>query len=218
MISVDDNEMKVKKGTTTVGLVCSDGIVFASDTRASMGYFIAAKDVQKIHQIDDKIAMTIAGSVADAQTLVRLMQAELKLYKMKKGQNMSVNAATTLLSNIMFQYKMFPFYVQILLGGVDASGKSAIFNLDPLGGVTGESIVSTGSGSPMAYGLLEDQFKENRPIKENAKLAVRAIATAMKRDAATGEHVDLIHIGHDGFKRYSRDEIKAILEGSKKAE
>src|SRR3989338_2629848 len=118
----------MKKGTTTVGMVCSDGIVLASDSRASMGYFIAAKDVQKIYQIDDRLAMTIAGSVADAQSLVRLMQAELKLYKMRRGQNMSVNAATTLLPNIMFQYKFFPFYVQILLGGVDGNGKSAIFN------------------------------------------------------------------------------------------
>ena len=213
------DEIKTKKGTTTVGLVCSDGIVFASDTRASMGYFIAAKDVQKIHQIDDHLAMTIAGSVADAQTLVRLMQAELKLYKMRKGQNMTINAATTLLSNIMFQYKMFPFYVQILLGGVDdVTKRAAISNLDPLGGVTSESIVSTGSGSPMAYGLLEDQYRENRPIKENAKLAVRAIATAMRRDAATGEHIDLIHINHDGFKRYGRDEIKKLIEAGSKAE
>lgn len=212
-----DMEMKTKKGTTTVGLVCSDGIVFGADTRASMGYFIAAKDVQKIHQVDDHLAMTIAGSVADAQTLVRVMQAELRLFKMRKGHNLSVNAATSLLANIMYQYKYFPFYVQILIGGVDTNGKGSIYNLDPLGGVTGENVISTGSGSPMAYGLLEDQYVENRPIKENLKLAGRAIATAMKRDAATGEHVDLIHVNADGFKRYSRDEIKKILEGGKKS-
>ncbi|MDO8340343.1 MAG: proteasome subunit beta, partial [Candidatus Burarchaeum sp.] len=115
---MEGNQM-AKKGTTTVGIICSDGLVFAADKRASMGYFIAAKDVDKIHQLDERIALTIAGSVADAQSLVRLMQAELKLYKMRNGEPMSVSAATTMLSNIMFQYKMFPFYVQLLLGGYD---------------------------------------------------------------------------------------------------
>ncbi|RLG18556.1 proteasome endopeptidase complex, archaeal, beta subunit [Candidatus Micrarchaeota archaeon] len=204
-----------KKGTTTVGLVCSDGIVFAADKRASMGHFIAAKEVDKIHQIADNMALTIAGSVADAQTLVRVMQAELKLYKMRNEESMSVSAATTLLSNIMFQYKMFPFFVQLLLGGVDS--KPAIYNLDPLGGVTSENIVSTGSGSPMAYGLLEDQYEEGKPIKENANLAVRAIATAMKRDSATGESIDLVHVDKRGFKRYGREDVKKILESLKKA-
>ena len=205
-----------KKGTTTVGLICSDGIVFAADKRASMGYFIAAKDVDKIHRIADNMALTIAGSVADAQTLVRVMQAEIKLYNMRSGGPMTINAATTLLSNIMFQYKMFPFYVQLLLGGVDT--KPAIYSLDPLGGVTSENIVSTGSGSPMAYGLLEDQYVEGKPIKENVKLAVRAIATAMKRDAATGEFIDIVHIGRDEFKRYSKEEVRKILESLRKAE
>lgn len=209
VIELEGNQAS-KKGTTTVGLICSDGIVFAADRRASMGYFIAAKDVDKIHQIDDRLALTIAGSVADAQSLVRLMQAELKLYKMRNGEPMSLTAATTLLSNILFQYKMFPFYVQLLLGGVDKT--PAIYSLDPIGGVTTENIVSTGSGSPMVYGLLEDQYREGKPIKENIKLALRGIATAMKRDAATGENIDLVHISKDGFKRYGRDEVKKLLQ------
>ncbi|VVC02763.1 Proteasome subunit beta [Candidatus Burarchaeum australiense] len=209
VIELEGNQM-AKKGTTTVGLVCSDGLVFAADRRASMGYFIAAKDVDKIHQIDERMALTIAGSVADAQTLVRVMQAELRLYKMRNGEAMSIGAATTMLSNIMFQYKMFPFYVQLLLGGIDKV--PVIYNLDPIGGVTTENIVSTGSGSPMVYGLLEDQYREGKPIKENVKLAVRSIATAMKRDAATGENIDLVHISRDGFKRYTRDEVKKMLQ------
>ncbi len=207
---LDAKEKELKTGTTTVGLVCTDGIILASDRRASMGYFIASKDVTKIFQIDDKIAMTVAGSVADAQSVVRIMQAEAKLYKLKHGRHITVKSATTLLSNIMFQYKFFPFYVQLLLAGVEE--EPSIYSLDPLGGVTDEKFVSTGSGSPMAYGLLEAMYVKEGTIKENLKLAVKAIATAMKRDAATGESIDLVTVTKSGFKRYERAEIAKMAE------
>lgn len=202
------------KGTTTVGLVCSDGVVFAADKRASMGYFIANKDTQKIFQIDEHIAMTVAGMVADAQALARIMKAEVQLYRLQYGKPISVKAASSMLANLMYQYKVFPFYVQILIGGRDDKG--SIFNLDPVGGVTEECFVSTGSGSPMVYGLLEDQFKKNRPAKENLKLALRCIATAMRRDCASGDGIDLVSITPNGFKQYSDEEIKKLMEEKEK--
>ncbi len=200
----------VLKGTTTVGMVCSDGVVFAADKRATMGYLIANKEVEKIAKIDDRMAVTIAGSVADAQALVRIMRAEIQLYKLKKGKQMTVNSASSLLSNLMYQYKYFPFYVQILIGGVDDEPR--IFNLDPLGGLTEETFVSTGSGSPMAYGLLEDSYAAGKPIKENLGIALRAITVAMKRDCASGEGIDLVSITKAGFRKYKKDEIKKMLE------
>jgi proteasome beta subunit len=203
-------ETKTMKGTTTVGLVCADGVILAADKRATMGYFIANREVDKIFQIDDTLGLTVAGSVADAQTLVRYMRYEAQLYKMNYGKPMSVEATATLLSNIMFQYKFFPFLVQILVAGYDE--KPRIFNLDPIGGATEEKFVSTGSGSPVAYGLLEDSFEENKPIKENLRLALRALSVAMKRDVGTGDGIDLVSIGPEEFKKYDKEAIKKLLE------
>jgi len=203
-------EAKTLKGTTTVGLVCSDGVLLAADKRATMGYFIANREVEKIFQIDDMLALTVAGSVGDAQTLVRYMKYEAQLYKMNYGKPMSVSAATTLLSNILAQYKFAPFYVQILVGGFD--DKPRIFNLDPVGGVTEEKFVSTGSGSPVAYGLLEDAFRDDKSIKDNLKIALRALSAAMKRDVGTGDGIDLVSITPEEFKRYDKDTIKKLLE------
>ncbi len=205
-----------RKGTTTIGLICSDGVVFAADKRATMGYFIANKDTQKIFQIDDQLAVTVAGSVGDAQTLVRLMKAETQLYKVRNGKTMSVNAAMTLVSNLMNQYKFFPFYVQLLIGGFD--DKPRVYNIDPIGGATEEKFVSTGSGSPMAYGVLEDAFKDDRPIKENLRLAIRALSSALKRDCGSGDGIDLVTITKTEFKRYSKDEIKKLVESKERAE
>ncbi len=207
------NEEKLKQlktGTTTVGLVCTDGIVMAADKRASMGYFIASKDIEKIHQVDDHLSMTIAGSVADAQSLVKIMQAESKLYKLREGKVLSPKAAGHILATIMYQYKFYPFMVQILIGGVGIES-SQIYSLDPLGGLTEETYVSTGSGSPVAYGVLESQYEKGKSIKDNLPIAARAIATAMKRDCATGEGVDLVSISKSGFKRYKPEEVEKIL-------
>jgi len=207
----NDNDLKrLQTGTTTVGIACSDGIVLASDKRATMGYFIANKDIDKIHQIDDRIGMTIAGGVGDAQALIRLMQAESNLYRFKHGKNINVKAAASLLSNILHNYKFYPFYVQLVIGGMDE--KADLYSLDALGGLSQEKYVSTGSGSPVAYGLLEELYKEGGSVKDNVRAAGKAIAAAMKRDAATGENVDIVTVTKAGFKRYERSEVEKLLQ------
>ncbi|MEW5997132.1 MAG: archaeal proteasome endopeptidase complex subunit beta [Candidatus Micrarchaeota archaeon] len=182
--------------TTTVGLVCRDGVVLASDRRATMGYYIANKKMPKIHLISDRIGMTIAGGVGDAQTLVRWMQAEIKLYELKHGRRISVEGAATLLANILANYKFYPFFVQLLVGGVDE--KPRVFNVDMLGGITEEDITATGSGSPIAMGVLEEMFVKDGSVRDNAPIAHRAVGAAIKRDAGSGEGVDVLIITPHG--------------------
>lgn len=184
--------------TTTVGLVCRDGVVLASDRRATMGYYIANKKMPKIHLISDRIGMTIAGGVGDAQTLVRWMQAEIKLYELKHGRKISVGGAATLLANILANYKFYPFFVQLLVGGVD--DRPRVFNVDMLGGVTEEDITATGSGSPIAMGVLEEMFIKDGSVRDNAPIAYRAVGAAIKRDAGSGEGVDVLIITPHGVE------------------
>jgi len=208
---MDNNESKggLKTGTTTVGLVCKDGIVMASDRRATMGYLIASKDIDKIYAISDTLAMTIAGSVGDAQTLIRWMQAEVALYELKHEKPITVEAAATMLGNILAQYKFFPFFVQLLIGGVDSGPR--LFSVDMLGGLTEEKYTSTGSGSPIAYGVLEEMYISDGEIAENLTVAAKAVSAAMKRDAASGERVDLIQVTRAGFKRFDKEHVKKLL-------
>ncbi len=76
----------IKKGTTTIGLVCRDGVVMATEMRATMGTLIAHKTTQKLFKIDDNLGLTVAGVVGDAQTLARYITAEVELYKLKRNQ------------------------------------------------------------------------------------------------------------------------------------
>ncbi|WMW24807.1 archaeal proteasome endopeptidase complex subunit beta [Methanolobus sediminis] len=199
-------------GTTTVGIVCKDGVVLATEQRATMGNFIASKTAKKVYQIDEKVAMTIAGSVGDAQQIVRVMSVESKLYKMRRKESMTIKGLTTLLSNMLSGQRYYPLMVQLLVGGYDKTGPS-IYSLDALGGSIEETkAVSTGSGSPFAYGVLEDRYRENMSTEEGVELAVRALHNAMKRDSASGENIDVVVITKDKYTRLDMDEVKKMRE------
>ena len=200
------------KGTTTIGLVCDKGVVMASERRATMGHFIASKDAKKVYQIDDLIAMTTAGSVGDAQRLVKWMQVESKLYKMRREEPMTVKGIVSLLANILSGNRYFLYYVQLLVGGVDKNGPG-VYSLDAIGGIIEEKkAVSTGSGSPMAYGVLEDRYRENMPIDEGVELAVRALHNAMKRDSASGDGISVVKITAEGYIELEESEIKKLRD------
>ena len=198
------------KGTTTIGLVCDTGVVLATERRATMGNFIASKDAKKVYQIDDLIAMTTAGSVGDAQRLVKWMQVESRLYKMRREESMTVKGIVSLLANILSGNRYYPYFVQLLVGGFDKNGPS-VYSLDAIGGIIEEKkAVSTGSGSPMAYGVLEDRYVENMPIDDGVELAVRALHNAMKRDSASGDGIEVIKITSDGYIKIDDTEIERL--------
>ena len=196
------------KGTTTVGLIFKDGVVLATDKRATMGYFIASKNAKKVYQISDRIGMTTAGGVGDAQQLVRVMTVECNLYNMRRGKSMTVGAASTLLSNILNNNRYFPYYVQLLVGGMDETGPH-LFSVDAMGGATKEDdVVATGSGSPTAYGILEDRYKPGMNEEDAVSLGVRAVRAAMKRDVATGEGVWAVVITKDSYREIPEEELQ----------
>ncbi len=201
------------KGTTTVGVVCTDGVILSSDTRVTMGYFVAHKKGKKIYQIDDHIAITISGSVADAQRVVEILKVNAKLYKLNNGRPIPIKAASRLAANLLFSARLAPLIAQILVGGVDTTGPH-VFALDPFGSLTEEKCVATGSGSPIAYGVLEDKYKEGATIKDILPVVVRAVDSAMKRDIASGDSFDIAVITKEGYRSLSTEEKKGILGGS----
>ncbi len=201
------------RGTTTIGVVCKDGVILASDTRVTTGYFVAHKRGKKIYKIDNHLAMTIAGQVADAQRTVDILKANSQLYRLSVGRPMPVGSAARLIANILFSSRLAPMVTQILIGGVDDSGPH-IFSLDPFGSLTEEKCVATGSGSPIAYGVLEDKYREDVTINELLSVIVRAVDSAMKRDTASGDSFDIAIIDEKGYRELSELEKRKILEGS----
>jgi len=199
---------EAKKGTTTIGLLCSDGVVLASEKRASMGGLIANKEAEKVLKIQDHLGITIAGSVGDAQTIARVMKAQTALYEIQRGRKITIEGAGTLLANILQGSKYYPYWIQILMGGYDS--KPRLYSLDLTGSLMEEKFVSTGSGSPIAYGVLEEKYKENKTVKDNLPIAVRALKSALERDVYSGNGFNVAVIDKKGFRKLTDKEIEEL--------
>lgn len=214
-----DDELKrniMKTGTTTIGIVCSDGIILAADKRATLGegIFIGHKAVDKVLNITDKIAVTTAGNVSDIQLLVKLTKAELKLKNLRTKIESSVREAANLFAMLTYENirKFSPLIgiTDFLVGGVDENG-FGLYNVMPDGSaLEHKDFVSTGSGSVVALGVLEDVYKKEITLDEGAKLAVRALSATMQRDLPTGSGIDVIAISKDGIKKVVAEEVRQV--------
>jgi proteasome beta subunit len=208
-----DNE-EVKKGTTTIGMVCKDGVVMATEMRATMGTLIAHRTTQKLFKIDDNLGLTVAGVVGDAQTLARYITAEVELYKLKRSQQMSVRSAATLTSNILAGSRFYPYYVGLILGGIDREGNH-VYALDMVGGAIPDDFVTTGSGSPYVYGVLEDHYEKGLAVNDGMDLAIRSLHAAMRRDSASGDGYAVASITKDGFVSLDEKEVQRRMSKMK---
>ena len=201
----------VKTGTTIVGLVCKDGVVVATERRATMGTLIAHKATKKLYKIDEHLALATAGLVGDLQILARYLSAEANLYRLKRDTQMPVQSAATLMSNILNQRKFYPYYVQLILAGWDTTG-GHVYSLDAAGGAIPDKYTSGGSGSPYVFGVLEDSYRDDLTANEGVDLAIRAVNAAMGRDSASGNGIDVAIINDKEFKAISDDEVKKRLQ------
>lgn len=200
-------EDTLKTGTTTIGLKLEDGIILASDQRATSNNLIAHSHVQKVYKLSDNIGMTIAGVVGDAQLMVRYMQSEIAIYSMRKGAPMSVNAAATYIACAMRQ----GFYLGLIVGGYDTTG-GHVYSIDGAGGYLEDNFISIGSGSVYALGALEAFYKEGMTKEEGIDVAVTALNSARRRDNCTGDGMLVSYIGPDGYEEVPRDYIVSRVE------
>lgn len=185
--------------TTIIAIKSKEGVVLASDKRASKGFFVGSKDVQKIYPLDESIAVAIAGLLSDAEHMVNLTKAQRKLMALERGFPMSVRESAKLIANIAYQglRSYQPFYAELLVAGVDSQG-THIYSSDPSGSLIEEEFVSSGSGSPVAYGVLEGGYRKDFSMEDAKQLAERAVRAAMERDPGSGNGIDILSIPLNG--------------------
>jgi len=209
-------EKELKTGTTTVGIVCKDGIVLGADMRSTAGNMIVSKQIRKIHKVTDEMAVTWAGSVSDIQLLNKLLKAELKLKSLQAKRKISVKEAANLLGGLLYsnirQLTMIPAIAHFILGGKD-NESFHLYDLFPDGSVTEiEDYVSSGSGCVFAYGVLEVEYKKDMTTEQGVELASKAVRTALERDTGSGGGVFVITITDKGIKEIIEKKIINKLE------
>ena len=212
---IEDKEV-LKTGTTTVAVVCKGGLVLCADKRVTSGHFIAYKTFDKIFNISDDMAVTVAGTVSDVQLLSRLIRAELKLKTLRTGKAVFVSEAVNLLASMVYnnirKLSLIPGITHFILGGKDSKGFH-LWDVGADGAITeAKDFVSSGSGSVMAYGVLETMYKKDMQIDEGVTLVIKALNAALQRDAASGNGFDVVTITKDGVKKILTKEIDTTIE------
>ena len=184
-------------GATTVGVVCADGVILASEKRVTYGNFVMSRGGKKVFKITDQIGAACAGLVGDMQILTKEVEAQANLFSMEVGRPISVRAASKLMSNILFNRRYAPLITQTIVGGLDDEGPS-LYVLDVLGSLIPDKYAVVGSGTEIAVGVLEEGYKEGLGIAEAKGLVTRAIKSAISRDAMSGDGIDFLVITKEG--------------------
>ena len=207
-----EKELLKKTGTTTIAIVCKDGVVLAADRRMTMGYMIAGRKFEKITILNEDTAMTMAGLVSDAQLLTKVIKAQLRLDTIRRGKKPSTKEIANLLGNLVYgnirKFSTIPGIVGFMLAGRDDKG----YHLYDIGvdGAVGlqDEYYSEGSGSEFAFGVLEAGYNKDMFVDEGVKLALKALNAALQRDVASGSGYDVIAITKEGAKKVLEKEIK----------
>lgn len=204
MSQMDKDTYSMKTGTTTIGVKCNDGIVLGADRRATADYLIADKRANKIHKINDNLVLTIAGSVSDAQLLIKTIKAELKLLELQMGRKPSLRESANLLATIVYynirNFSALPSITHFLIAGKDNTG-FYLYDLYPDGSLSEvKDFTSSGSGSVMAFGVLETLYKEGISSEEGIELVKKSLKAAMERDIATGNGIQIVTITDNGIE------------------
>ncbi len=189
-------------GATTIGVVCTDGVILASEKRVSYGYLVVSRVGKKVFKITDRIGAACAGLVSDMQILVREVEAYANLFKYDAGRPIPVKSAAKVMSNLLFSRRLAPLITQTIVGGMDEEG-AALYVLDVLGSVIPDKFAAVGSGASIAVGVLEEAYKDGMIVEEAKKLVVRAVKSAVSRDIMSGDGVDLLTITKDGVQEES---------------
>lgn len=190
-----------KTGTTVVAIKTKDGVVIASDKRVSCGYLVYSKEGEKIIKITDNIVIAAAGVYADLQFLAKILSANLKLKELRSGKKVTAREAAYFLSAMMYARRLLPYLVEVIVAGKD-NGGFGIYTLDPAGSIIEEKkFIATGSGMMFALGILEAEYKEDLSLEEAKELARKAIYTAIQRDMASGDGIEIVSITDEGIER-----------------
>ncbi|MCL5009519.1 MAG: proteasome subunit beta [Candidatus Parvarchaeota archaeon] len=199
---------EIKTGTTTIGMIYKDGVVLAADKKVSEGN-IALATFEKIDKLSDSMGITMAGSVADVQALIKIMQSEIALYEVRSGTRMKTKAAVGLFATILFNNRMGLIGSAFIVGGYDT--KPELYILDTAGSKIPDKYTSIGSGSVISLGVMEAEYKDNMTEEEAIKLAHKSIAASTRRDVFTGNGIDIVIVDKKGYRKLTEADMSKIL-------
>ena len=218
LLQVEYAKKTVKQGSTAIGMVCKDGVLFVTDKRI-LDPLIVPESVEKIYQIDEHVGATFAGISSDARILVERSQIRAQQHRVQYDTSMDVLSLVKDISNLKqltTQSGGFrPFGVSLLIGGIDVTGPK-LFETDPTGIYFEYRATAIGEFETEVEDILHKEYRADMKIEDALKLAIRALAKVIK-DLRT-ERIDAAYIGtaDSKFVRVDNDKINKILNSKSK--
>ena len=189
-------------GATAVGITFDNGVVLAAEKRVSYGTHLVSRSGKKVFKLTDTVGAVAAGMISDMNILMREVTAHAKILLLETNQPVLPNSIAKLMGVIMYQQKFFPMMTQIILAGIE-NKKPAVYVLDPLGSVIPDEYATVGTGAELAIGVVESEYKKNLSEKEAVDLAIKSIRSAVNRDAASGDGIDILIVTENEIREQS---------------
>jgi len=214
LLQVEYAKKTVRQGSTAIGLVCSDGILFVTDKRI-VDSLVVPESVEKIWQIDDHIGATASGILSDARILIE--RSQLKAQQHKVTYDTPVDVITIVkdicnLKQICTQSAgLRPFGVSILVAGIDAN-KPTLYETDPTGIFFEYKASVIGEGEVEIEEILQKEYKPDIIIEDALKLCLKALKKVLGENFST-ERIDAAYIKTDEkkFKKFSKETVERNL-------
>lgn len=205
----------VKRGTTSIGIKCSEGIVLAVDKRTTSN-LVEATSIEKIFKIDEHIGAATSGLVADARALVERARVEAQINRITYSEPIRVDSLSKKLCDMLQMYTqnggVRPFGSALIIGGV-YDGSCKLFETDPSGALIEYKATAIGSGRSAAMDIFEDQYKDDMNLNDAIKLALTAINEATEHETtANNVEIAVIKCDEEIYTKLSQEEVQTFID------
>lgn len=205
----------VKRGTTAVGVKCTDGVVLIVDKRVSTK-LLEQTSIEKIFKIDDHIAVASSGLVGDARALVDRARVECQINHVTYNESIDVETLSKKICDHMQTLTQYggarPYGTALMIAGI-SDGVPRLFETDPSGTLLEYKASAIGTGRPAVMKVFEEDFKEGMKVSEAIPMGLKALhaATEGKFDVSNVE-IGVVAIESADFRRMSREEVKEYVD------
>ena len=215
LLQVEYAKKTVKQGSTAIGMVCSDGILFVADKRI-VDKLIIPESVEKIFPIDQHMGATASGILSDARVLIERAQVKAQQHRVTYDSEIDVISIVKEICNLKQictqSGGLRPFGVSVILGGIDPDGVARLFETDPTGIFFQYKATVIGEGETEVEEIITSEYDDKMTIEEGLRLCLRALAKILDKKLSI-ERIEAAYINKEGrkFTKIPADRIEKIL-------
>jgi len=204
----------VKRGTASVGVRTTDGVVLAADTRVRSP-LLERSSVEKLHKIDDHVGIASAGHVADARQLIDFARRDAQVNQLRYEEPIDVESLTKDITDQIQQYTQTggarPFGVALIVGGIQ-NGEPRLFETDPSGTPYEWKALAVGADRGELQNYLEENYDDEADLDGGIQLALDALASVNDGSLLPNEvGLATVDVETETFEQFDADRIEDYL-------